>query len=154
MQMNTAEATRQIYWNISHVWLMYVLLLPVLVVAGYGIYRHVALWRHGLPLARFDRPAERIRLLLKHALAQQRTARDRYAGLFHRFIFYGFIVLVIATTVVALDADVGIHVMHGRSYLYFQSFIVDVFGVLVLVGTLMAAAPAFLWSAQESCLQR
>jgi len=142
--MNTAEATRQIYWNISHVWVMYVLLLPVLVIAGYGIYRHVVLWRRGLPLARFDRPAERIKLVLKHALGQQRTARDSYAGLFHRFIFYGFIVLVIATTIVAIDADLGIHVMHGGLYLYFQSFVVDVFGVLVLVGTLMAALRRFV----------
>jgi Fe-S oxidoreductase/nitrate reductase gamma subunit len=142
--MNTTEATRQIYWNISHVWLMYVLLLPVLVVAGYGIYCHVVLWRRGLPLARFDRPAERIKLVLRHVLAQRRTARDGYAGLFHRFIFYGFIVLAIATTIVALDADLGIHIMHGGLYLYFQSFLVDVFGVLVLVGTLMAAIRRFV----------
>ena len=142
--MNTTEATRQIYWNISHVGVMYVLLLPVLVVAGYGVYRHVMWWRQGLPLARFDRPAERIQLLLKQALGQQRTARDGYAGLFHRFIFYGFIVLAIATTIVALDADLGIHVMHGGLYLYFQSFVVDIFGILVLVGTLMAAVRRFL----------
>jgi len=142
--MNTAEATRQIYWNISHVWVMYVLLLPVLIVAGYGIYRHVVRWRRGLPLARFDRPAERIKLVLKHALGQQRTARDGYAGLFHRLIVYGFIVLVIATTIVAIYADLGIHVMHGGLYLYFQSFVVDIFGVLVLVGTLMAALRRFV----------
>jgi Fe-S oxidoreductase len=142
--MNTTEATRQIYWNISHVWVMYVLLLPALVVSGYGIYRHVACWRRGRPLARFDHPGERIRLLLKHALAQNRTARDRYAGLFHRFIFYGFIILLVATTVVAIDADLGIHIMRGSFYLYFQSFTVDVFGALVLLGIVMAAVRRLL----------
>ena len=54
--MNTAEATRQIYWNISHIWVMYLLLLPTAAVAGYGIYRHFGRWRRGLPAARFDPP--------------------------------------------------------------------------------------------------
>jgi Fe-S oxidoreductase len=139
MQMNPAEATRQIYWNISHIWVMYLALVVMLAIGVYGVYRRVALWRQGLPAARFDRPAERIRRLLRHALAQSRTAREGYSGLFHRFIFYGFLILTIATTVVALDADFGAGIMHGRFYLYFQSLVVDIFGALVLVGVLMAA---------------
>ncbi|MGO9516487.1 MAG: heterodisulfide reductase-related iron-sulfur binding cluster [Candidatus Korobacteraceae bacterium] len=142
--MNPAEATREIYWNISNVWVMYALFLPVVAIAAYGVYRHVALWRQGLPLARFDHPGERVRLLVKHVVAQSRTARDGYAGLFHRLIFYGFAVLVVATTIVALESDLGVHIMHGRFYLYFQSFIVDVFGALVMVGVGMAAARRFV----------
>jgi len=142
--MNTAEATRQIYWNISHIWVMYLLLLPTAAVAGYGLYRHFGRWRRGLPAARFDRPAERVQLVASHALAQRRTARNRYAGLFHRLITYGFIILAIATTVVALDADFGTTIMRGWFYLYFQSFTVDVFGALVMVGTMMAAARRYL----------
>ena len=142
--MNPAEATRQIYWNVSHVWPMYALLAPTLLVAGYGVYRHAARWRRGQPAARFDRPAERIKLLLTHAVAQRRTARERYAGLFHLFISYGFVVLTIATTVVAIDADFGTAIMRGRFYLYFQSFAVDVFGALVMLGVLMAAARRYL----------
>jgi Fe-S oxidoreductase len=138
--MNAAEATRQIYWNVSHIWVMYVLLLPTALVAGYGVYRHFSRWRRGLPAARFDRPAERLRLLLSHAAAQRRTARAAYAGLFHRLISYGFVVLTIATTVVALDADFGTAIMRGNFYLYFQSLTVDLFGALVMVGTGMAAA--------------
>jgi len=134
-----AEATRQIYWNIAHVWVMYALFLPTLVIGAYGVYRHVSRWRMGLPAACFDRPAQRIRRMLKHAVLQARTARDAYAGWFHRFIFFGFIVLTLATTVVALDADLGLHIMRGAFYLYFQSFTVDVFGALVLLGAVMAA---------------
>jgi Fe-S oxidoreductase/nitrate reductase gamma subunit len=142
--MNPAEATRQIYWNISQIWVMYALLLPVLAIAGHGIYRHVRCWRRGLPLERFDRPVERLKLVLAHAVAQARTARDGYAGIFHRSIAYGFVVLAIATTVVALDADFGTSIMRGRFYLYFQSFTVDVSGALVMLGTGMAAARRFV----------
>src|ERR1700674_4054883 len=142
--MNPAEPTRQIYWNISHIWAMYVLLLPTVGIAVYGIYRHFRSWRCGLPAARFDRPAMRINLVLKHALAQRRTARNLYAGIFHQFISYGFVVLTIATTVVALDADFGTAIMRGNFYLYFQSFTVDLFGALVLLGVAMAAARRYI----------
>ncbi|HEV2912960.1 MAG TPA: heterodisulfide reductase-related iron-sulfur binding cluster [Pyrinomonadaceae bacterium] len=142
--MNLSDATRQIYWNITHIWVIYALLLPTAAVASYGIYRHLSRWRRGLPVARFDRPWERVRLLLKHAVAQQRTARNLYAGLFHQFISCGFVVLAIATTVVALDADFGTAIMRGRFYLYFQSFTVDLFGALVMLGVAMAAARRYL----------
>jgi Fe-S oxidoreductase len=138
------EATRQIYWNVSHVWAMYALLAPTALVAGYGVYRHWSRWRRGQPAARFDRPWERVRLVLKHAVAQRRTARELYAGLFHALLSYGFVVLTIATTVVALDADFGTAIMRGRFYLYFQSFAVDLFGALVMLGVLMAAARRYL----------
>ncbi len=142
--MNTAEATRQIYWNVSHIWVMYALLLPTAAITGYGIYRQTNRWRLGQSAARFDRPAERIKLVFKHAVAQQRTARSKFTGLFHRLITSGLVILTIATTVVALDADFGTTVMRGRFYLYFQSFTVDVFGALVMVGTMMAAARRYL----------
>jgi Fe-S oxidoreductase/nitrate reductase gamma subunit len=142
--MNPAEATREIYWNVSHIGVMYALLLPTAAVAGFGIYRHLSRWRRGLPAARFDRPFERVRLVVRHAVAQRRTARNVYVGQFHRLITYGFIVLTIATSVVALDADFGTAIMRGSFYLYFQSFIVDLCGALVLVGTGMAAARRFI----------
>ncbi|HEY0173791.1 MAG TPA: (Fe-S)-binding protein [Pyrinomonadaceae bacterium] len=138
------EATREIYWNVTQVWVMYALLLPTALVGAFGVYRHLSRWRRGQPAARFDRPAERFKLLFKHAVAQRRTARERYAGLFHAFISYGFVVLTMATTVVALDADFGTAIMRGRFYLYFQSLAVDVFGALVMVGVLMAAARRYL----------
>jgi len=142
--MNTAEATRQIYWNVSHIWVMYALLLPTAAIAGYGVYRHANRWRRGQGAARFDRPADRLKLVIEHAVAQRRTARDAFAGSFHRLITYGFVILTIATTIVALDADFGTTIMRGRFYLYFQSLIVDVFGALVMVGVGMAAARRYL----------
>ncbi|MGE0130874.1 MAG: heterodisulfide reductase-related iron-sulfur binding cluster [Blastocatellales bacterium] len=137
--MNSTAATREVLWNISHVWAMYVLFGVSLVIAGYGFYRRVALWRRGLPANRFDRPVERLKMLVKHALEQRRTAREKYAAVFHTFIFYGFIILTVATTVVMLDYDFGLSIMRGAFYLYFQSFIVDIFGALVLVGVGIAA---------------
>ncbi len=138
------EATRPVLWNITNVWVMYVMFIVSLAVAGYGLYRRVAMWRRGLPANRFDRPAERLKMLLKHALGQRRTISEKYAGFFHTFIYTGFIILTAATTVVMLDYDFGLPIMRGAFYLYFQSFIVDVFGALVLVGVVVAAARRLL----------
>jgi Fe-S oxidoreductase/nitrate reductase gamma subunit len=130
--------TREVLWNISNVWLMYVLFAISLAIAGYGFYRRIAIWRRGLAADRFDRPKERLQRLLKHALGQRRTIREKYAAVFHTFIYTGFIVLTIATTVVAVHHDFGLPLMQGAFYLYFQSFIVDVFGALVLIGVSIA----------------
>ncbi|MEE2776876.1 MAG: 4Fe-4S dicluster domain-containing protein, partial [Acidobacteriota bacterium] len=137
--MNAAEATREILWNISYSWLMYALLVPTALVAGFGIFRKYRIWKLGKPILRFDRVGERTKLVLQHGLGQQRTARQSYAGTFHLMIFTGFIVLTIATTVVAIQHDFGLQIMKGSFYLYFQSFIVDVFGALVMIGVGLAA---------------
>ncbi len=132
------QATRQVLWNIDHVWVMYALLLPTMGVAGYGIYRRVQRWRRGLSENRFDRPLERVALLMQNGLLQLRTWRKLYPGTLHAMIFWGFIVLTIATTVVMIDYDFGIPIMRGNFYLYFQSLTVDIFGALAIVGIGMA----------------
>src|SRR5262245_35501772 len=134
------EATRPVLWNITDVWVMYALFVVSVVVAAYGVYRRVAMWRRGAPANCFDRPVERLEALIRHALGQRRTVREKYAGFFHTFIYTGFIILTAATTVVMLDYDFGLSIMRGAFYLYFQSFIVDVFGLLVLIGVGIAIA--------------
>jgi len=136
--IDTQTATRPVLWNISHDWVMYVLFAASLIIAGYGLYRRLSVWRRGVPADRFDRPAERLGLLLRHAAAQSRTVRERYAAVFHTFIYTGFIILFIATTVVMVDHRFGVPIMRGAFYLYFQSLIVDLFGGLVLVGIAIA----------------
>jgi Fe-S oxidoreductase len=137
--MTPAEATRPILWNISHGWLMYPLFALALIIAAHGFWMRARAWRRGQPAARFDRPAERVRRMLAHAVAQARTWRAVDAGFMHACLYWGFVVLTAATTVVLLQYDFGLPVMHGAFYLYFQSFLVDVFGALTLAGVLVAA---------------
>ncbi len=130
--------TREVFWNISQGWIIYPLFAISLGIAGYGLFRRWQSWRQGLPVDRFDRPKERLSLLLRQALGQQRTLRERHARIFHAFIFFGFIILTIATTVVLIQHDFGVPLMRGWFYLIFQSFIVDLFGALALFGVVIA----------------
>lgn len=133
------NATRQVLWNISHVWVMYALLVPTLLIAGYGVYRRVRRWRHGQPSARFDRPIERMARVWKMAILQLSIWRDPLAGALHAMMFWGFVTLLIATTVVMIDHNFNVPIMHGTFYLYFQSMFVDCLGAMAMVGVALAA---------------
>ena len=137
--MDPPQATREVFWNIQYTWLVYVLMVPTLAVFAWGFWLKIRRWRAGRPAARFDRLGERFKLFLRNAVGQGRTLRSRYAGLFHSLVYTGFIVLFLATTVVAIHHDTPLHIMKGHFYLIFQSLIVDIFGLFVLVGVALAA---------------
>lgn len=137
--MNSAEATREVLWNISHGWVMYVLLVPTTLIGCYGVWIRCKSWKQGLPAeGRLDNPGRRLKYLWNHALLQRRNLHQKYAGIFHAMIFWGFITLTIATTVVMIDHDFGIPIMRGAFYLYFQSLFVDILGLLALIGVALA----------------
>ncbi|MFZ5827790.1 MAG: heterodisulfide reductase-related iron-sulfur binding cluster [Bacillota bacterium] len=129
-----SEATRQLYLNIDYHWIMYLLLLPALASFGYGFWRKWQAVRAGKPAARFDRRAERLRLVARHLLLHTRLRRDPGSGYSHLAIFWGMLLLFIGTLVVAIEADFGVKVMQGTFYLVFQSLILDLVGLAATVG--------------------
>lgn len=138
--MNDELPTREVFWNVTHVWVMYVLLIPTMLVAGYGIYRRFRTWSRGRPEQRFDQPWARLQLVFRHAVVQQATWKKRFAGFFHALIFWGMIILTVATTVVFIHHDFGLPIMQGQFYLWFQSLTVDIFGALTILGLSLAVA--------------
>jgi Fe-S oxidoreductase/nitrate reductase gamma subunit len=71
--------------------------------------------------------------VLVETFTQTRLLRQRMPGIMHALVFFGFVVLFIATVVVFIDKDLGIPIMRGLFYLLFQSLTVDLFGLLFLV---------------------
>ena len=138
--MNGELPTREVFWNVTHVWVMYVLLIPTMLVAGYGIYRRFRMWSRGRPEQRFDQPWARLQFLFRHAVVQQATWQKRFAGFFHALIFWGMVILTVATTVVFIHHDFGLPIMQGQFYLWFQSLTVDIFGALTILGLSLAVA--------------
>ena len=136
--------TREIFWGLPG-WaeaLWYVLAIVSVGVFVYGVARPVAKYRRGdgqlPPLREFP---GRLRLatktLLTHASIRR---RDAYVGWAHRGIFYGFVVLVIGTVIVAINTDLtepllGWRFFQGDFYLYY-SVVLDVLGLALLVGML------------------
>lgn len=98
------------------------------------------------PENRFDRIAERLKNVLIVALAQSKLFREPVAGLMHAFIFWGFCALII---VVIESIIQGFYPAFSFNFLgYFYSaitFTQDLFGVLVLVGVLIAVLRRFIF---------
>jgi Fe-S oxidoreductase/nitrate reductase gamma subunit len=136
--------TREIYWNIQGYWIMYALFVVSLGVFAFGSYQHIRLIAIGKREGKPDNHWERLKRLLLHGLLQLRSLRELYSGTMHMMFFWGFIVLALGTVVVFLEADFGIPIMRGAFYLYFQSLILDIFGLLAIVGILMAIFKRYL----------
>ena len=130
-------ATREVYWNISHVWVMYLLFVAAALVFGHGLYRRIAAWRRGRPM-RIPFSLARLGNLAYYGFGQARLLRHYYAGLFHTLLFAGFGLLFVGTLVVMADVDFGLPIMRGAFYLYFQSLILDIAGLCAIVGLTMA----------------
>lgn len=137
--------SREIYWNISGHLFLYVLFLPFLILFLYGCYKAwgALLLGKGGGFA-FDDVRGRLKALANQAFLQRRIAQEKYSGLMHLTISWGFLVLFIATTLVALQDYFGLPVLEGPFYLYFMSLTVDLFGVAAVVGTLMAITRRFV----------
>jgi Fe-S oxidoreductase/nitrate reductase gamma subunit len=112
---------------------MYASLGVALIVFGYGVWRLVRVWRLGQRAVVWDQVGVRSRRMLA-AIAQATVLRKRVPGVMHALVFFGWWVLFAATSVVFIHHGLRLHVMQGPFYLVFQSFIVDLFGALVLVG--------------------
>jgi Fe-S oxidoreductase len=140
-----AEQTREVFWGVPG-WaevLWYVLAIASVAVFAYGVARPVAKYRRGRTqgLPRGRALLARVRAANRIVAAQVTIARrDRYAGWAHRGIFYGFCVLAIGTTVLAINTDVterffGWRFFTGTFYLVY-SLTLDVLGLALLAGVL------------------
>ncbi len=119
----------------------YLIAFASMAVFFYGFYRRYKKYRKGRDAERFDQLLARFGKAAK-IMADNSTIfkRDKYAGFAHLLIFWGFIILMIGTAIVALDHDLlrfmDIHILRGKFYLIF-SLVLDVFGVLFIIGLVL-----------------
>jgi len=88
-----------------------------------------------------------IRTAVVDILAHRRFLRDSYPGIMHLIIFWGFLILLSASAIDAITYYSHRHIT-GAPYLWF-SLIVDIGGLLVLAGIIMAACRRFIMKPQR-----
>jgi nitrate reductase gamma subunit len=133
-----SEATREIMWNVSHVPLFYAAFLVALTVFGFGVYRRILSWKEGKSHdAGLSELTDRLLFMLKEILFQSKVRRKRFPGLIHVFVFYSFLVLVVTTSVVSLDHDLGFALFRGHTYVLL-TVAAEIAGVFVLLGAIVA----------------
>ena len=122
--------------------ILYGVLTVFAVIFLFGVYRRLKLYFRGTPNPRLELSARRITRSLANAFAQRKVLRKPYAGIMHLLLYSGMVVLFIGTTLVALNVDVlealfGRKFLVGSFYLFFELFL-DAFGLLAIVGLLIA----------------
>ncbi len=136
--MDLGQATRPIMWNVHAPWVMYVLFGVALAIFTAGVYRRVSAWRRGkADEERLGDWGRRLAILIKEVLFQRRVRDVALPGWFHSLIFYSFLVLLVTTSVVALDYDFGAHFFRGWLYVLL-TLGCDVGGALILAGVVIA----------------
>ncbi len=140
-----ADEGREVFegFGTSSIVVFYLLALVAIVLFLYGFWRRFAKYRKGRAVARLS--LQRIWRALVD-LSSQRTIgkRDPYVRVAHFLVFWGFIVLTIGTTIIAIDEDViGLlldkpewQFWHGAFYVGY-ALVLDVFGIGFIVGLVM-----------------
>jgi len=134
-------ASREVFWNISYGYLVYLLAILGLAYWAFRFYQRCRIWRMGRPDEAAQGIARRIPLFIRTVMGDlfthRRFFRSLLPGTMHFFLFWGFILLLIASAIDATTYYSGLH-MTGSIYLWF-SLIVDLAGLFCLVGVILAA---------------
>jgi len=141
------EVTRPTFYGISHVGevIFYYLAVVAILILLYGAYERVTRYAQGAEDSRdrLDNIVGRIVSAVKIVGSNEKQFdRDFYAGVMHTFIMWGFLTLLMGTTILAIDIDfyrplTGSSFWVGDFYLSYE-FVMDAMGLLFVVGIGMA----------------
>ncbi len=149
--MNGVEiVTRPGFWNIP-VWAIigiYVIGIAACVICALGIRKSYLLWRAGKPYAMDKETKRRWGFFYREGLLQKRTVPKPLGSRLHFWIFWGFVFLFFGTALAVLDWDIG-KLIFGKQFLaggvyYFYKLILDIAGVVCLIGLGMAFYRRFI----------
>lgn len=108
----------------------------------WGVWRQISKWRRGRKAGRLTplvpRLMDAVSTIAAHSTIKK---RDGYAGVGHFLVFWGFITLLIGTTIVFIDHDFvelvfGVKMLKGVTYLVF-SFAMELGGLAFIGGLAM-----------------
>ena len=141
------EITRENFWLMGDLqkYAFYLLAVVTIIVFLYGVYKRFDRYSQGKEdkTQRLNDLPRRIREAASIAGSNRKQIyQDLYAGIMHTFIMWGFLGLVIATTILAIDMDIY-RVLTGESFWvgdFFLSyeFAADSVGVIFTIGISLA----------------
>ena len=150
-------ATREILWNIpfSFKITMYGLFVLSLAVLARGLFQKYQYVTDGKGLKDLLPQKLNWRSFFSTILLTGKVPRRPGVAFFHSMIFYGFVILWIATDLVAIHYDTPFKVFQGTTYIV-VSFLADIGGVTILIGLCLAyyrryiLKPAYLSSSKPN----
>lgn len=141
--MPPENPTREIFLHLAP-WMQvtfYALSGIAIAVFVWGFWKRLRKYRSGRADNRFDHLGQRVLRAAGTILANTTVRKgEKFGGLAHTLILWGFLILFIGTCIVAFDHDFlrffGLKLLQGNFYLGF-SLVLDLFGVVFIVGLIL-----------------
>jgi Fe-S oxidoreductase/nitrate reductase gamma subunit len=136
------------FWGLPESWshpeiLVYILMSLSVVILTFRFFKKASLWwRTGLPEKRWNRPLVRIARFIQQAVIQIRILSQRYPGIMHVALSWSFVIFFLGTALATLDSHFFVF-LTGNTYLAYK-LILDLFGIVFLIGAGMAAYRRFV----------
>ena len=121
--MDPAMATREIFWQIpfSFKVIMYVLFFTSIGVMTQGVFKKYKYVIQGNKFSDLLPKSLNWSRFLETLFFTGKVTRNSRVGLFHSLIYYGFVILLIATELVAIHADSPFKIYKGSTCLLYTS---------------------------------
>jgi len=145
------------FWGIPQTWgppqiYVYTLMGLATVFLLIRFYQRVSLWwRLGRAEMRWDQPFVRLSRLIRYAIVQTRVLSQRYPGVMHVALAWGFFVFFLGTALATIDSHF-IKFLKGNPYLLYK-FILDFFTIFFIFGAALAAYRRFIQKPRRLTLE-
>jgi len=153
--MKPAEPTREefLFFSLPEKLLFYIIVYACLAYFAFQIFDRIKIWRQGKPIdwavlregrnywiPTPDGLQHWIKNVLTYIVGQRkvRSSRPTSGAPMHLMIFYGFLTLFLATTLLAINTYGPVKFHHGTYYLVYE-MVADIMGLVFLVGIVWAA---------------
>ncbi|NLB53508.1 MAG: (Fe-S)-binding protein, partial [Syntrophomonadaceae bacterium] len=135
---------RMVAANIYYEWLIYIIMLIPITFFLYGAFKRLRVWMVAkADASRNEKLVTRFINFLYYTFTQRLVLRKPVAGISHFFLFWGFIVLLIATASFAAWDKVGFPPLVDDFYIIFSA-IVDIMGFLALIAIIVLAVIRYI----------
>ncbi|MGD2159103.1 MAG: heterodisulfide reductase-related iron-sulfur binding cluster [Anaerolineales bacterium] len=145
------------FWGIPHTWgspeiYVYPIMTLAVLIFLVRFYRRASLWwRVGRIEMSWDQPFVRLGRLFNYAIVQTKVLRQRYPGIMHAGLAWGFFVFFLGTALATIDSHF-IKFLEGNTYLLYK-FVLDLFTVLFLVAAGLATYRRYVQKPERLTLQ-
>ena len=91
---------RELFWKIGAGWLFYVLAALAMCLLLVGVAAHLKVWLKSAPKGKVAFSREALKQTISDVFLGLRVLKGEVpAGIMHAFIFWGFVILTIGTTI-------------------------------------------------------
>jgi Fe-S oxidoreductase len=138
-------------WVTPEVFVYAIMALASLVLLIRLFLRASLWWRVGRPEMRWDQLHIRLLRVVNYAIVQTRILGQRYPGVMHVAIAWGFFVFFMGTALATIDSHF-FKFLRGNIYLLYK-FVLDIFTAIFLVGAALAAYRRYIQKPRRLTLQ-